>query len=83
MAKSQPKLAAVTHHVIEKGVPLPASVTAKKYPFSEMEVGDSLFLPGENSAGNVAAYARSYGQRSGWKYSARNVEGGLRIWRVE
>lgn len=54
-----------------------------KYPFSTMNVGDTAFFEGQDSSGLAAKAARHLGHRKGWKFSARNVEGGVRIWRTE
>lgn len=66
---------------IEKGVPAPGRRT--KYPFGEMEVGDSFFVEHGNASAlsNAAcSYARYW--KKPFKYSARRVDGGARIWRI-
>lgn len=85
---------------IEKGVPLakktvqPRGFAPGKYPFEDMEVGDSFFYPatdGDSARKRMAASTLNYGKRRAkWfpgeaprKYSIRSVEGGLRVWRVE
>lgn len=67
--------------IIEKGIPIPSKSTriAVKYPFKEMEVGDSIFfetLNDVNGAYKVAKY-------QGVKVTARQVDGGYRVWRIE
>lgn len=72
---------------IEKNIeaPTPKGGRNPVYPFREMEVGDSVFLEGQDmnkeNKGYMSAWA--YGRRSGKKFTGRVVEGGLRIWRVE
>jgi len=72
--------------VIEKGIPIPErrrgnlGGASNRYPFGQMEVGDSFFCPGASSS--VEAAANLYGKRSDRKFSARYVEGGTRIWRT-
>ena len=69
---------------IEKNIPVPESRGGgRKYPFSEMSVGDSIFFEGANSEGVEYNAAKVSGLRWGWKFRARSVDGGLRIWRVE
>lgn len=73
---------------IEKNIPLPAARCAanggSRYPFAEMGVGDSIFVEGQDTTGPVAAAARVYAHRVKTKrFSARKVEGGVRIWRIE
>jgi len=71
---------------IEKEVPAP-DVTGRKgpprkYPFADMEIGDSVFVEGENSQGRAALAARAHGNFKQKKFAARTQEGGVRIWRV-
>lgn len=64
---------------IEKDIPIP-EVSGKgrsKYPFPEMEVGDSIFS--DNVSIRQAAYA--YARRKGKKFVVRQVDGGYRVWR--
>lgn len=75
---------------IEKGIPIPMKVGRTPiYPFVEMEVDDSVFIPIEpytrskhsmiaNAARNAGRHRTPY-----WKYTTRIVEGGMRVWRVE
>ena len=71
--------------IIDKGIELPSNPKGKGvlYRFYEMEVGDSAFFAGSNSKGKEHTSARMFGKRSGKKFAARNVEGGVRIWRTE
>lgn len=66
---------------IEKNVPVPAAKKARKYPFDQLEIGDSLFFHGEKYHSRPRDAARIYGRRTGKKFMARCVEGGIRIWR--
>lgn len=76
---------------IEKDVPIPAddSRRVSKYPFRDMEVGDSFFVACENGNPAKAAIAvRSsaiiWGKRKGHrKFTTRIVEGGVRVWRIQ
>ena len=73
--------------VVDRDIPKPKSTGKRgrppKYPFSKMEVGDSAFFPGEKTLSNTYMAAANIGNRKGWKFSSRAVEGGIRIWRVE
>jgi hypothetical protein len=64
---------------VDKDIPIPPR--RLKYPWSTMEVGDSFFVPGKNSQsfGNTVQHAR---RTTGRTFTARKVEGGLRIWRT-
>lgn len=76
---------------IEKGVPLPRySKTGKghgcKYPWHEMEVGDSFLVPDYplDKRGHATPIASAATQRYRPKrFIQRSTARGLRIWRVE
>ncbi len=69
----------MTSYVIEKGIPAPSA--RGKYPFAQMEVGDSFFVPDKTTAtfGGVLSHAR---KRTGFGFVMRSENGGLRVWRV-
>jgi hypothetical protein len=76
---------------IEKGVQL-ASVVGRysdtsKWPFDKMEVGDSFFVPIDDSdwvimSNRLASTIWFHGKQNGMKFAQRKVEGGRRVWRV-
>lgn len=78
---------------IEKGVPVPESTNGKsgrtgigrprKYPFEDMEVGDSIFVEGQTMRGGAYKSARRYTQKTGVAFTAHLEKGGIRIWRAE
>lgn len=73
---------------IEKDIPLPTPRRQnRRYPFRHMEVGDSVFFPGENTRGRAATAARAIGYRHSKRFAARTMmkkgDVGVRIWRVE
>jgi len=67
---------------IEKNIPHYKPRTTNKYPWREMKVGDSFFVPDSAISTNFHNLARS----SGIKISARKVEqdgvAGYRVWRI-
>ena len=68
---------------IEKGLPVPPQGTkGRKYPFPEMEVGDSFTAP-KSDLCSVKSASCQYGRRKGWKFSTR-VSGSdeVRCWRM-
>jgi hypothetical protein len=77
--------------VIETDVPAPAG--RSKYPFAEMDLGDSFFVPLEDEtvanrrAQSVRAQAGRFGKLNGVKFSIRTLDEdgqvGVRCWRVE
>lgn len=71
---------------VEKGRPIPP-LTTKKYPFGEMEIGDSFWVPmGENeekTKNMIRCAAGAFGRRRVMKFSVRKIDNGFRVWRVE
>ena len=72
----------MNHVKIEKNVPMGP---ATKYPFKDMKVGDSLLdtVDGPSNKSLLRAAALTWGRVNGVKFSARRVEGGVRVWRIE
>ena len=79
----------MTDYKIEKGVPLPPGAGRKgrnKYPWYEMEVGDSCFLPDADpravsqAASNVAR--RNNGLRFATRAVTENGVKGVRVWKI-
>lgn len=73
---------------IDKSVPMPTDTRGRKvaYPWADMEVGDSIFVPEDRiAATGKSAYV--WGQQNGKRFSRRKrVENGVkgaRFWRIE
>ena len=80
-----------TKFTIDKGVPITTVQRGKaafgtgKYPFRDMEVGDSFFIPCPNEerrkmSSRVVSSARPL--KPGVEIVTRFVEGGIRCWRI-
>lgn len=74
---------------IDKNIPMPKRIGVRgngKYPWQEMEVGDSIHFEnvtgGSNSKEAVAARSWACRYGNGKRFSCRAVDGGLRIWRI-
>jgi hypothetical protein len=64
---------------IEKGIEMP-----KRYPYDDMEVGDSFVVPDEVTRTSISASAYIYGKRYGKKFSVRkDATKVLRVWRIK
>jgi hypothetical protein len=64
---------------IDKNVPLPA-----RFPFEQMEVGDSFAVPSGVHRTTVSIAALRYGRKHGRKFITRKMpDGTIRCWRVE
>ena len=67
---------------IDKHIPL---ASRSKYPFEEMALGDSFFVPGRTIS-QMSAVSCAASRRTKHKYSCRsrreNATNGIRVWRV-
>ena len=58
----------------------------EKYGFGGLAVGQSIFFPNQSDGAEskpalaARAYAKFHG--SEWKFAARSVDGGVRVWRI-
>ncbi len=78
---------------IEKNVPIVTKVNnlaRPKYPFEEMVVGDSFKVSRfgkakRKIASRLGSAARDFVAKNhpDWKFSVRQVEDGVRVWRVK
>ena len=79
------KEAKMEEYKIEKNIPL----IKNRYPFNEMEVGDSIKVTGDRKKINSARSSSTlYGKRNNKKFTSRQEhsdpgEMSVRIWRVE
>ena len=73
---------------IEKGIPIPIRTGHKKYPWEDLEVGDSFFCPGKLITQMNGAMCPPT-LRKQRKFTARtrtledDNEEGVRIWRIK
>ena len=73
---------------IEKGIEIPSgnqrTKGSTKYPFTEMEPGDSFVIEvADDKAAGRKSSVYTTAKRAGVKVKVAKVEGGLRVWRVE
>lgn len=70
---------------IEKNVSIPARtvVRGSKYPFADMEIGDSFLVPGIKASTMSNTAGRFAKTHEGYKFSVRAEGDGARVWRVE
>lgn len=69
---------------IDRDIPPPVG-KATKWPFVNFEVGDSVYIEGEDLNGRALRAARQVGFRSGGQkvFIGRLEKTGIRIWRTE
>jgi hypothetical protein len=64
---------------IDKGVPIP-----NRFPFAQMQVGDSFVMPTTVSRSILSVYARRYGDKHNMKFTTRQMpDGAIRCWRTQ
>lgn len=71
---------------VEKGIPLPGR-KHHKYPFDEMDVGDSFFIPAKSADDAARAQVSALGAMRARRlldkdFTTRRVDGGVRVWRI-
>ena len=65
---------------IDKGVPIPArGAGARKYPISDLEIGDSFWVGVQHGAQLAGIANRRYAPK---RFMSRTENGGTRIWRI-
>lgn len=70
---------------IDKGIPMPNRPGVggvRKYPFYDMEIGDSFGLTCKEDARRAVACAASNNKRTGFKFSIQKHGTGWRCWRI-
>lgn len=54
-----------------------------KYPFKDMQVGDSFVIPADIKRHTVNVAALRFGRKHGMKFTVRKIpEGGYACWRI-
>lgn len=66
---------------VDKGIPAPQPREVVEYPYEQMDVGDSFFVEG-GTLNRMCYRNRRAGEKLGWRFTVRKVEGGVRVWRV-
>jgi hypothetical protein len=73
---------------IETGIPIPSNITRKsKYPFKDMNIGDSFFITDKNdpekTRKKVSSAATMFCSNKDYKFKTQVFDTGVRVWRVE
>jgi hypothetical protein len=79
----------MTKYAIEKNIGRPLKYSYEDYPFAEMAVGDSFFVPDPMVDRKMSLclcrianyWTRKH--RNGWKFSVKSYPDGVRVWRVQ
>lgn len=69
---------------IDKNIPIPSKYSKgikTKYPWRELEVGDSFFVENRTSTQMINT-SKNTSKNSGHKYVCRKEGNGCRVWRV-
>lgn len=67
---------------VESGITPPTRHTNQRYPFTEMEVGQSFFILDREMVRPVSTAAYNYAKVNNKKFSIRKYGDGHRCWRV-
>lgn len=69
---------------IEKGIPVGVVSTKNKYPFDQMEVGDSFYVKGDQKKKVAVGVAVTYYKKfhANKKFTCRTSSEGIRVWRT-
>ena len=68
---------------IVKGRALPPRVDRiQRFPWRDMEIGDSFDNPGASKETTIRSAAHQAGKRLGRKFVVRQTPEGLRVWRI-
>jgi hypothetical protein len=78
---------------IENGIPIsakkPGAGRRGTYPFADLDVGQSFFVPNQPGKTNrqlimaIGVAAQYITKKTGHRFTSRTVEGGIRVWRFE
>ena len=77
---------------IEAGIPVPETRrfrNRRSYPWARMNVGDCFFVPPrpEETVAklqeSISSTGIGAGKRLGMRFTVRQTEGGVRVWRVQ
>jgi hypothetical protein len=74
-------VATAASFTIDKGIPAP-SKERSRYPFADMEVGDSFLIPDMKTSAEISSAVSYRKNRYREDYVCRSTEGGLRVWRI-
>lgn len=70
---------------LEDDVPLPPKAAQERYPWSQMEVGQSFMVESDDpkkAMERVRGAASNRARKHGETFALRTVEGGVRVWRI-
>lgn len=76
-------------YAVERNVPAPGinrPSRATKYPFANLKVGDSFFVPHDRdnrAIPRVRSAASIWAKYHNHKLVTRTVDGGIRVWRIK
>lgn len=67
--------------LVETGIPIPKQRIHTVYPFLDLEVGQSFFVPNGNP-NSMRVRACLHGKALGRRFKTAKVQGGMRVWRL-
>jgi hypothetical protein len=78
----------MTKFLIEDGIPIPPKGGTTQYPWPEIGMGQSVFVPGDQRVVRLtrtalSAWAISNGRKFTCRVCTENGVAGIRVWRIE
>jgi len=67
---------------IEKGIPVKVAGSSSKYPFKDMDIGDSFIIKNISSRATLSSSIRSFSLKTGKTFITRRDGDGIRVWRI-
>lgn len=52
------------------------------YPFADLKIGESILIPGKKSASSLSSSIQTVRKRTGFEFTTRKEDGGVRVWRT-
>ena len=68
---------------VDNDVPMPLKKARRRHPWHLLKVGESFLFPKDAREQSARVAAHMASNRTGFKFSVRRTEVGLRCWRVE
>ena len=70
--------------VIEKDIPIGQQVRKSKYPFAQMDNGDSFVIPLDGKdPQRVASALHNHARHQNVRIATRQTENGVRVWKID
>lgn len=75
----------MTKYKVDKNIPIPEKTIFcnRKYPFNEMQIGDSFLVKNKSMPVVSAAKSGFVKKNPNYQFTMRKVKDGIRVWRIK